>query len=66
LVFENSQKSSSPRQSDILGNNKPYIDKVIEKIHLTRNSNAIAEQQNRLQKGFTQGEMPVPQRGSYA
>jgi hypothetical protein len=35
------------------------IGKVIEKIHLTRNSNAITEQQNRLQKGFTQGEMPI-------
>ena len=32
------------------------IDKVIEK---TRNSNAITEQQNKLQKGFTQGEMPI-------
>jgi hypothetical protein len=35
------------------------IGKVIEKIHLTRNSNAITEQQNKLQKGFTQGEMPI-------
>jgi hypothetical protein len=29
------------------------------RIHLTRNSNAITEQQNKLQKGFTQGEMPI-------
>jgi hypothetical protein len=35
------------------------IGKVIEKIHLTRNSNSITEQQNKLQKGFTQGEMPI-------
>ena len=35
------------------------IGKVIEKIHLTRNSNAVTEQQNKLQKGFTQGEMPI-------
>jgi hypothetical protein len=35
------------------------VGKVIEKIHLTRNSNAITEQQNKLQKGFTQGEMPI-------
>ena len=35
------------------------IGKVIEKIHLTRNSNAITEQQNKLQTGFTQGEMPI-------
>ena len=35
------------------------IGKVIEKIHLARNSNAITEQQNKLQKGFTQGEMPI-------
>jgi hypothetical protein len=32
---------------------------IIEKIHLNLNSVNVSNQQNRLQKGFTRGEMPI-------
>jgi hypothetical protein len=35
------------------------LGKIIEKIHLNLNSVNVSNQQNRLQKGFTRGEMPI-------
>jgi hypothetical protein len=35
------------------------LGKIIEKIHLNLNSVNVSKQQNRLQKGFTRGEMPI-------
>jgi hypothetical protein len=34
------------------------VGKVVEKIHLSRNENRILSVQNKMQKGFTKGEIP--------
>ncbi|CAC5425276.1 unnamed protein product [Mytilus coruscus] len=57
----------------ILKNGKPKIDpnsyrkititstvgKVVEKAHLSQNKNSVTKNQNKLQKGFNSGEMPI-------
>ncbi|CAG2215102.1 unnamed protein product [Mytilus edulis] len=57
----------------VLKNGKPKIDpnsyrkititstvgKVVEKAHLSQNKNSVTKNQNKLQKGFTSGEMPI-------
>ena len=35
------------------------IGKIVEKVHLKRNNMSIMSQQSKLQKGFTQGQMPT-------
>ncbi|CAC5413140.1 unnamed protein product [Mytilus coruscus] len=35
------------------------VGKVVEKAHLSQNKNSVTKNQNKLQKGFTSGEMPI-------
>ena len=57
-VFKNGGKPKDDHNSYRKITITSCVGKVVEKIHLSRNENRILSVQNKLQKGFTKGEIP--------
>ena len=57
-VFKNRGKPKDDPSSHRKITITSCVGKVVEKIHLSRNENRILSVQNKLQKGFTKGEIP--------